>query len=143
MQRTLLHPSRRLQSLQTTAAQTAVAAPDTLTALKFLTNPDAWAQDESAETVLSKETLQIEGDVIFSRSKKKAAWNESVSSLLELAENSGLDPAFSCRAGICNTCTCKLLEGEVEYIEEPLEKPDQGEILICCTRPKGRVVLDI
>jgi ferredoxin len=38
---------------------------------------------------------------------------------------------------------CPLIEGEVEYLEEPLNAPDPGSVLICVCRPKTGVVLDI
>jgi ferredoxin len=44
---------------------------------------------------------------------------------------------------MCNSCKCGLVSGEVEYFEEPLIKPEEGQVLICCSRPKGPVVLDI
>jgi len=30
-------------------------------------------------------------------------------------------------------CLCELIETEIEYIEEPLATPDQGQVLICCS----------
>ena len=61
----------------------------------------------------------------------------------EMAEAAGLDPEFSCREGICNTCMCGIREGSVEYLQAPLDPPPAGKVLICCTRPVGRVVLDL
>ena len=87
--------------------------------------------------------MQPGSAVTFSKSNKTASWEDSVDSLLELAENAGLAPEFSCRSGICSTCACKLVEGKVEYFEEPLERPDNGDVLICCAKPKGPVVLEI
>jgi len=37
----------------------------------------------------------------------------------------------------------KLIEGEVEYLEEPLDEPDDGHVLICCSRPKGDLVVEV
>ncbi len=46
--------------------------------------------------------------------------------------------------GICQTCACRLEKGEVDYVLEPLELPDPGSVLICCSKPKAdRVVLGI
>ena len=50
---------------------------------------------------------------------------------------------FRCRSGICNTCKCTLVEGTVEYFEEPLETPDTGSVLICCSRPRSPLVIDV
>ena len=75
----------------------------------------------------------------------KVHWNPSFESLLDLAEANGLSPDYnSCRSGICQTCACPLEEGEVDYVQEPLDPPDPGTVLICCSRPKtDRVVLGI
>lgn len=81
--------------------------------------------------------------VTFATSGVSAPWIGSAESLLELAEDAGLHPDFSCRSGICNTCKCELLAGEVEYFEEPLDPPGPGEVLLCCTRPLGPVTVGI
>ncbi|MCB1882859.1 MAG: 2Fe-2S iron-sulfur cluster binding domain-containing protein [Geminicoccaceae bacterium] len=81
--------------------------------------------------------------VEFRRSGIQASWTDKAPSLLDFAESQGLTPEFSCRAGICSTCKTRLLSGEVEYFEEPLDPPAEGEVLICCSRPKGPVVLDL
>lgn len=81
--------------------------------------------------------------VEFRASGKQAAWDGTVASLLDLAEDQGLNPEFSCRAGICGSCSAQLVSGQVEYFEEPLEPPADGDVLLCCSRPAGPVVLDI
>lgn len=82
-------------------------------------------------------------EVTFSRSGVKANWNPSFESILDLAEANGLSPDYSCRSGICHTCISELEEGEVEYVLEPLDPPDEGSVLICCSKPKNNVVVDI
>jgi ferredoxin-NADP reductase/MOSC domain-containing protein YiiM len=82
-------------------------------------------------------------EVTFSGSGVKTNWNSSFESILELAEASGLSPDYSCRSGICNTCVSKLDDGEVEYSEEPLNPPDPGYVLICCSKPKTNVIIDV
>ncbi|WP_062206600.1 2Fe-2S iron-sulfur cluster-binding protein [Aureimonas sp. AU12] len=81
--------------------------------------------------------------VAFARSGSAALFTPSAGSLLELAEAAGLSPAFSCRSGVCMTCSATLLSGEVDYTEEPLDEPAPGQVLLCCTRPRGDVTLDI
>lgn len=80
-------------------------------------------------------------EVTFSRSGVRAHWNPSLDSILDLAEANGLSPDYSCRSGICNTCICEIEKGEVEYVLEPLDPPDEGSVLICCSKPKGAVVI--
>ncbi len=82
-------------------------------------------------------------EVAFSKSGVKANWNPSYESILDLAEAHGLSPDYSCRSGICHTCMCRLEQGEVEYMLEPLEPPDEGSVLICCSKPKTNVVVDV
>ena len=81
--------------------------------------------------------------VTFKASGITATWSDEYESLLEFAEDQGLTPDFSCRAGICSSCHCELLEGEIEYIDEPLTEPDAGYALICISLPKTNVVIDI
>ncbi len=82
-------------------------------------------------------------EVTFSKSGIKANWNPSYESILDLAEAKGLSPDYSCRSGICHTCMCKLEEGEVDYLIEPMDVPPQGSALICCSKPKTNVVVDV
>jgi ferredoxin len=76
--------------------------------------------------------------VEFRKSGIVAEWNASAQSLLAFAEDHGLKPEFSCRAGICGTCTSRIISGEVSYFEDPLEDLAQGELLLCCSLPKDR-----
>ena len=82
-------------------------------------------------------------EVTFSKSGVSANWNPSFESILDLAEANGLSPDYSCRSGICHTCMCELEGGEVEYILEPLEPPDPGSVLICCSKPKTDAVVGV
>ena len=43
----------------------------------------------------------------------------------------------------CHTCESGLISGSVVYQPEPLEPPAQGHLLICCSQPKGDVVIDL
>jgi 3-ketosteroid 9alpha-monooxygenase subunit B len=54
--------------------------------------------------------------------------------MLDVLIDSGLDPPFSCREGICGACACQLTAGEVEMAHnEVLETEDvaDGYILAC------------
>lgn len=91
-------------------------------------------------------SLDVSGAAItveFRKSGIKALWDGAAESLLTFAEAQGLSPEFSCRAGVCSTCKSQLVAGEVAYFEEPLDELGSGEVLLCCSRPKGSVVLDI
>ncbi len=81
--------------------------------------------------------------VRFAKSGIASAWDPSAESILAFAEAQGLRPDFSCRTGICQTCVSTLVEGDVEYVTEPLDRPDPGCVLICCSVPRTNVVLDL
>jgi ferredoxin-NADP reductase/MOSC domain-containing protein YiiM len=81
-------------------------------------------------------------EVTFKRSGVTSHWNPSFGTLLDMAEGLGLSPAYSCRSGICQTCICAIESGEIEYVEEPLDPPDEDAVLICCSKPKSDIVID-
>lgn len=81
--------------------------------------------------------------ISFVASGQVAPWTGEVGSLLELAEMQGLRPDFSCRVGICGTCSVQLLSGEVEYLEQPLNPPGDGHILLCRSVPRGAIAIDL
>ena len=83
-------------------------------------------------------------EVVFAKSGKTLTWNQGDGTLLEFAEANGINPDFSCRQGVCLTCSCQLTEGEVDYTEDPSNEPDAGEVLICISQPKtNKIVLDL
>jgi ferredoxin-NADP reductase len=99
---------------------------------------------------VSSETLSpvpAEGgvaEVIFTQSGKTLTWQAEYDSILDFAEANDLDPAYSCRQGICGTCMCKIREGEVAYQTKPTAAISEGSVLICIAKPKtARVVLDL
>lgn len=82
-------------------------------------------------------------EVEFYKSELKVNWNPSYESILDLAEAHGLSPDYSCRSGICHTCICKLAHGEVDYVMEPMDLPKKSNVLICCSKPKTNIVIEI
>ena len=82
--------------------------------------------------------------VAFARSGITPRWTASAyRSILELAEACDVPVRWSCRTGVCHTCECGLISGTVTYEPEPLDRPADGNVLICCSRPQGDVVIDI
>jgi ferredoxin-NADP reductase/MOSC domain-containing protein YiiM/ferredoxin len=82
--------------------------------------------------------------VSFSRSGIAAHWDASAyRSILELAEACDVRVRWSCRAGVCHNCESGLVSGAVEYGPEPLDKPAEGNVLVCCSRPTGDVLIDL
>jgi ferredoxin-NADP reductase len=81
--------------------------------------------------------------VRFARSRVVACWEPGRASILELAETAGLSPDSACRAGVCQICMQRLVQGEVAYSTEPAQAPEPGFILPCCARPVTDVVVDL
>ena len=81
--------------------------------------------------------------VSFARSGLNVCWNAKFSSLLDFAEACDVPVSWACRTGVCHTCESGLISGSVDYQPEPLEPPAQGNLLICCSQPKGDVVIDL
>ena len=44
---------------------------------------------------------------------------------------------------VCQTCMARIEEGEVEYVIEPLDPPDDGSVLICSSKPTTPVVITL
>jgi ferredoxin-NADP reductase/MOSC domain-containing protein YiiM len=82
--------------------------------------------------------------VSFARSGIAAHWKASAyQSILELAEACDVPVRWSCRTGVCHNCESGLVSGAVVYGPEPLEKPADGNLLICCSQPTRDVVIDL
>ncbi|MDX3759614.1 MOSC domain-containing protein [Streptomyces mirabilis] len=82
-------------------------------------------------------------EVSFARSGLTVPWNDAQESLLELAEACDVPVQWSCRTGVCHTCELALMSGAVDYSPDPVEPPAEGNILICCSKPAGGVVVDL
>jgi ferredoxin-NADP reductase/MOSC domain-containing protein YiiM/ferredoxin len=82
--------------------------------------------------------------VSFARSGIAAPWKgEAYQSILELAEACDVPVRWSCRTGVCHTCESGLVSGDVVYGPEPLDKPADGNLLVCCSQPVRDVVIDL
>lgn len=68
-------------------------------------------------------------------------------SILEVMEARGMKPASSCREGICGSCICTVVEGEVDHrdaVLTALEHRQTQRIAICVSRARGeRLAIDL
>jgi ferredoxin-NADP reductase len=65
--------------------------------------------------------------------------------ILDAASRAGVPHPSMCREGICGTCRTTLLAGQVDLQHAGGLRPrdvERGEILLCCSRPLGDVVVD-
>ncbi|MFE0438626.1 3-alpha domain-containing protein [Streptomyces nigra] len=81
--------------------------------------------------------------VTFARSGVTAPFPDGARSLLDLADACDVPARWACRTGVCHTCVTPVLSGDVGYAPAPLEPPPAGQALICCSRPRTDVVLDM
>ena len=81
--------------------------------------------------------------VSFARSGIAVRWRPEDRSVLELAEACDVPVRWSCRTGVCHNCESGLVSGSVDYQPDPLDPPAEGNVLICCARPRDNVVIDL
>jgi len=82
--------------------------------------------------------------VSFARSGIAAHWKaSSYQNILELAEACDVPVRWSCRTGVCHSCESGLISGAVVYGPEPLDKPADGNLLVCCSQPLRDSVIDL
>jgi ferredoxin len=65
--------------------------------------------------------------------------------ILETAEEQAMELPYSCRQGVCSTCTVKTISGTVDqsegtYLSE--EQIAQGYVLICIAQPRSNCVFE-
>ncbi len=81
--------------------------------------------------------------ISFARSGLNVHWDPKFHSLLELAEACDVPVRWACRTGVCHSCETGLVAGSVAYEPDPIDPPAEGNVLICCSRPHGDVVIDL
>jgi ferredoxin-NADP reductase/MOSC domain-containing protein YiiM len=81
--------------------------------------------------------------ITFARSGLTVNWSPDYGSILDLAEACDVPTRFSCRSGVCHVCVTGVVAGVTTYVQSPLEKPDEGEVLICSAVPRSDLVLDL
>jgi len=140
-------------------AQLDAVAPERAGAETFVCGPPSlleaaqtiWAEDR-IETRLHVEsfvppTLEIqtgtaEGRIRFEGSDLEVA-NDG-RSLLEQAEEAGLQPESGCRMGICHTCSCRKRAGSVRnLLTGEVSDTEDEQIQICVSAPVGDVAIEI
>ncbi|NVK03028.1 MAG: phenylacetate-CoA oxygenase/reductase subunit PaaK [Oceanospirillaceae bacterium] len=111
----------------------------------FGTKVDGAKQAQRAEAA-KRETHISEIEVIRDGHRRTFELAQNSQNLLDAGNEHGAELPFSCKAGVCSTCKCKVLEGEVEMdVSTGLEDYEvkAGYVLSCQSYPlTDRVVLD-
>jgi ring-1,2-phenylacetyl-CoA epoxidase subunit PaaE len=93
-------------------------------------------QPHAVAPTRSEETTRV--SVLMDGRRRSFTMPRHGETVLEAAEQAGLDLPFSCRAGVCSTCRTKLAHGAVDmaanYALEPWEV-EAGFVLACQSRP--------
>jgi ring-1,2-phenylacetyl-CoA epoxidase subunit PaaE len=89
---------------------------------------------------------QTEVTVIMDGNHASFTMDKDKESLLDAGLRAGIDMRYSCKGGVCSTCRCKVLDGEVEmdvnYALEDYEVA-RGFVLSCQSFPiTDKVVVD-
>lgn len=78
----------------------------------------------------------------FARSAVEVDFDDQLESILEAAEQVGIDIDSGCRAGNCGTCEIAILKGKAKYLKEAGVQPPEGHALSCVTTPDGDLEID-
>jgi ferredoxin len=65
--------------------------------------------------------------------------------ILQAAQDAGIDIPFSCSAGVCTTCAAHLSDGEVEQSDGMGLSPElqaEGYALLCVSYPRSNIKLE-
>ena len=89
---------------------------------------------------------QTEVTVIIDGARKSYTLDRTRENLLEAALANGIELPYSCKGGVCSTCRCRLVEGEVDMdVNFALEDYEvaRGFVLACQSYPAtDKVVVD-
>lgn len=85
----------------------------------------------------------VDAVVSFTKSAVMAPFDPRALSLLEFAEDLGLNPPFNCRSGNCGACATQKLSGAVRYEISPTAIVADDRVLLCLALPDGPVSLDL
>lgn len=63
--------------------------------------------------------------------------------LLDSLEAQEIPAQYNCRGGYCGCCKVRLIDGEVEYVQDSLVDLNDDEILACCCVPKSHIEIEM
>jgi ring-1,2-phenylacetyl-CoA epoxidase subunit PaaE len=90
----------------------------------------------SAERAPSAQSVEV--TVVMDGRRRSFSMTSGAQTVLEAAENAGLELPYSCRAGVCSTCRTRVTKGSVNmttnYALEPWEVA-AGYVLCCQSLP--------
>lgn len=94
----------------------------------------------SPATIKSDPSLQHK--VIFAKSEVEEVWTTDKGTLLTFGEKLGIPMLSGCRVGQCESCSVKVLSGNVTHLNG-VEPSEEGMCLTCQSIPSGDIIIDI
>ncbi|MFP1749371.1 2Fe-2S iron-sulfur cluster-binding protein [Lonsdalea quercina] len=80
----------------------------------------------------------VDVKAVIDNAQYQVELSETSENLLDALLQAGVTPRYSCKAGVCAACRCRVLEGEVEMEEPHALAPEEvasGYVLCCRSRP--------
>jgi ferredoxin-NADP reductase len=102
------------------------------------------AEQEAAPAVEADESKARVHAITFAKTNRVIACDENTT-ILAAARAAGMRLPSSCTKGLCGTCKTRKVSGNVEMAHAGgirQREIDQGQILICCSKPRGDVTLE-
>jgi len=120
--------------------------PNQIHTEKFFSHSTPALQAQSQAQVQAQTVADIEDLLVmvkFTKSEKEVEWRSSKGlTLLELAEQNGIDAPYSCRMAACGYCSVELSYGTVRYRDKVMEgqwlvqnAKKEGQVLTCSSFP--------
>lgn len=139
----LCGPGEMIGALEESLAKMGVPGEKIRTEYFTPTGEPVAPPSEAAEEA-AREGVEIE--VVVDGLRRSFVLSDPALSLVDAAHDQGVDLPFSCKGGMCCTCRCKVIEGDVELpVNYSLQKweLEAGFTLACQARPTSRkLVLD-
>ncbi|HDE1566692.1 TPA: 2Fe-2S iron-sulfur cluster binding domain-containing protein, partial [Klebsiella pneumoniae] len=79
--------------------------------------------------------------VIFAKSGREEIWTTDKGTLLNFGEKLGIKMPSGCRVGQCESCSTKVIAGNVQHLNG-VEPSDEGACLTCQCIPAGDITID-
>ena len=122
-------PKKKPNSISSESSLTSVSTPEL----------DPETSQPEPENITSVKSSEERSPVIVLETSGKAIVGDEEDTILEIAEQEGIELPSGCRMGACGACKLPLLSGKVNYEDEPDCEP--GHLLTCIAKPIGRVVI--
>lgn len=137
-----LHPVTKMMAPDIFVCGSESFHRDTMRAIGELSLVDARLHIERFHVARQVQDGGKHFSVRFARSGIDVLWSSGELSLLEIAEDLGIEADYGCRYGACEACSVPLLKGVVSYACKDIS-PRPGEIFLCCAEPRSDLILEL